>query len=88
MPANGFRCRSAAPAVVSACDRPGCEPLREIALSYNVDYSTIHRLKERYCRGLTKPGVLFLGVKSSPADRKIDALDVQAAIDPIYSSAT
>jgi len=57
-------------------------------VSYNVDYSTIHRLKERYCRGLTKPGVLFLGVKSSPADRKIDALDVQAAIDPIYSSAT
>jgi hypothetical protein len=37
-----------APSVVSACDRPGGEPLRGIALSYNVDYSTIHRLKERY----------------------------------------
>jgi len=24
------------------------EPIREIALSYNVDHSTIHRLKARY----------------------------------------
>jgi len=27
------------------------EPLREIALTYNVDHSTIHRLKARYAAG-------------------------------------
>jgi hypothetical protein len=37
------------------------EPLREIALSYNVDHSTISRLKVRYHRGLT--GVVLPGVK-------------------------
>jgi DNA invertase Pin-like site-specific DNA recombinase len=31
-----------------AARRPDGEPLREIALSYNVDHSTISRLKTRY----------------------------------------
>jgi DNA invertase Pin-like site-specific DNA recombinase len=36
------------------------EPLRENALSYNVDHSTISRLKARHaCGALIEPGVVF-----------------------------
>jgi DNA invertase Pin-like site-specific DNA recombinase len=39
------------------------EPLREIALSYNVDHSTISRLKTRHApKPSDRPGVVFSGV--------------------------
>ena len=47
------------------------ETLREIALSYNVDHSTISRLKTRYAAeaSLIPPGGCFFGVKVSRRER-------------------
>ena len=39
------------------------EPLREIALSYNVDHSTICRLKARYAAEIQGRGVVFWGAE-------------------------
>jgi hypothetical protein len=53
------------------------EPLREIPLSYNVDHSTIGRLKARHVAEPDRAGVVFLGV-TIPAGRSGRMTDADA----------
>jgi hypothetical protein len=53
------------------------KPMREIALSHDVDHSTIGRLKARHVAEPDRAGVVFLGV-TTPAGRSGRMTDADA----------